>query len=405
MASNDINQYTTQLVELLSLIQSVGSTSYRSKETQLQSIHTDVNDTEISSLMSSILVELGKINERMIDMTWLNEHLRILHDFGRTCSQTLNEKVLMEKAYQLVSQVMPTDAFFIALYEEGNQKIQIPFMMDDGEFLHSIEIPFDDNSFTVKVIKSRETIHAKTAKELNEFNYIIGTGEGNTCIYVPLLIDDEVKGVISAQSNREFAYRKEHEDLLQIIGNQVISSINTARLYTRNYEMSLTDEMTGLGNYRAFHSDLEKIIKEHADSVSLLMIDSDGLKCINDRYGHHAGDLYLKIIARGMESISCTRAKAYRYAGDEFMFIIENSSISELRLVFEELRFFLNQNPIQINGTSITVSISGGGAIYPLHATSSETLKKNADIALYRAKKAGKNHFVLFIDDLSSHTS
>ncbi|MBM7691064.1 diguanylate cyclase (GGDEF)-like protein [Peribacillus deserti] len=395
MASKTIEQYK----EFLSLVRSVGSTDYRRQESAFKILHEGQKDTDISSLLSAILNELSNINEKIIDMTWLNEHLRILHDFGRTCSQTLNEKVLMEKAYHLVSRVMPTDSFFIALYEEGNQKIQIPFMMDDGEFLNSVEIPFDDNSFTVKVIKSKETIHGKTAQELDEFNYIIGKGEGNTCIYVPLVIDDQVKGVISAQSNREFAYRKEHEDLLQIIGNQVISSIITARLYTMNYEMSLTDEMTGLGNYRAFHSDLEATIQNSDAPVSLLMIDSDGLKNINDQYGHHAGDLYLKAIANGMKSLCGSKARAYRYAGDEFMFIIPNAETIELSTLFKDLCSYLNQNPIYIRETAIIVSISGGGAIYPLHAHSSETLKKNADIALYKAKRTGKNQFVLYSNE------
>ncbi|WP_409288374.1 diguanylate cyclase [Peribacillus sp. SCS-37] len=384
------------LSETLNLIRAVGTPAFGLAEKQYMDFQHGFTADDPGHLLACIHSELKNINERILDMTWLNEHLRILNDFGRTCSETLDEKVLMEEAYNLVSQVMPTDAFFIALYDKENQKIQIPFMMDDGEFILGTEIPFDDNSFTAKVITSKETIHGKTAKELDEFNYIIGTGEGNTCIFVPLLIDDQVKGVISAQSNHEFAYRREHEDLLKIIGNQVISSIVTARLYSENYELSQTDEMTSLGNYRAFHSDLEKMMTSSNAPVALLMIDSDGLKGVNDHFGHQAGDLYLKRLANGMKRLSSANRKAYRYAGDEFMFIIRDALHVDLESIFLELKSFLNNNPLNFQGSTVKVSISGGGAFYPEKADSAEALKKCADLALYEAKRNGKNQFILY---------
>ncbi|WP_051348605.1 sensor domain-containing diguanylate cyclase [Peribacillus kribbensis] len=395
MNENKPNGQAVHLQEILNLVKSVGTTSYRSAEAAFTTFFHS-GKTENPSLFADILDEIHALNEKIIDMTWLNEHLRILHDFGRTCSQTLNEKVLMEKAFELVSQVMPTDSFFIALWDEGSHVIQMSFMVENGEILPPVDIPFEDGSFTAKVIKSKETIHGKTAKELDEFNYIIGADEPDTCIFVPLLVDDQVKGVISAQSNREFAFRKEHEDLLQIIGNQVISSIVTARLYTANYEMSLTDEMTGLGNYRAFHSDLEKLVQAGKSSVSLLMIDSDGLKSINDRFGHHAGDLYLKTIADGMKSLCGRYVKAYRYAGDEFMLILDGAGLDELDSYFIKLRQYLDTKPLYFQNIKLHASFSGGAAVYPLHADSSEALKRTADLALYKAKRMGKNQYYIF---------
>ncbi|PLT30816.1 sensor domain-containing diguanylate cyclase [Peribacillus deserti] len=377
----------SQLGNIVSALKSIGSNSF----SNLQILENDLMDAEQRKFLLTIRDELKKLDERLKDMTWLNSHLRILQDFGQTCTQTLNEQILMEKAYELVSRVMPTDAFFIALHDEDSPDIHFPFMADEGEIVEPDTISLDSSSFTAKVIKSKETIHAKTAEELDEFNVTFGTGnQGKTCIFVPIIIDDKVKGVISAQSNQEFAYRREHEELLQMIGNQVMSSIITAQLYSKNYKMSLTDEMTSLGNYRAFHSDLEDLIQEN-NPLALIMIDSDGLKGINDTYGHHAGDLYIKALADGMKSIHVPNAKAYRYSGDEFMFILKNPSMENVKNIFKELRACLAGRPININGINIYVSFSGGAAIYPAHAQSAEELKRTADHALYMSKRMGKN--------------
>ncbi|MBM7694384.1 diguanylate cyclase (GGDEF)-like protein [Peribacillus deserti] len=381
-----------QLASILSALKTIGSTSFCNLEVSENS----VIETEHTKLLSSIKEELNKLDEKLKDMTWLNSHLRILQDFGQTCTQTLNEQVLMEKAYELVSRVMPTDAFFIALHTEESPEIHFPFMADEGEILMPDIIPLDSNSFTAKVIKSKETIHAKTAEELDEFDETFGTGnQGKTCIFVPIIIDDKVKGVISAQSNQEFAYRKEHEELLQMIGNQVMSSIITAQLYSKNYKMSLTDEMTGLGNYRAFHSDLERLIQDR-NPLALVMIDSDGLKGINDTYGHHAGDLYLKTLSAALKNIKLPDASVYRYSGDEFMIILKNPTMDNLSSIFTELRAYLINKPISINEADIFVSFSGGAAIYPDHAQSAEELKKTADHVLYMSKRMGKNQDMIY---------
>lgn len=110
-----------------------------------------------------------------------------------------------------------------------------------------------------------------------------------------------MKGVISAQSYREFAYKKEHEELLKIIGSQVASAVETARLYDRMYQMSFRDDLTGILNYRAFHRDLEKLLEEGQSSVALIMLDSDHLKAVNDQYGHHVGDELIRCIAEALK--------------------------------------------------------------------------------------------------------
>jgi diguanylate cyclase (GGDEF)-like protein len=356
------------------------------------SMETNANQ----EVVDSILLQLQKINEQMENMAWLNKHYKILHDFAQVCSKTLDEHTLLKKAYEMVSQVMATDAFYIALYTEGDSHIHFALMVDHGKFYPKELVEFGDN-YTSMVINSREIIHQKKAPQSAVFSETATFGENATsaCLFVPVIIDGHVKGVISAQSYSDFAYRTEHEELLQIIGTQVINSIETARLYEQIYKMSQTDELTGLKNHRAFHEDLSKLIIENTQEIILVMVDSDNLKKLNDNYGHDIGDLYLQVLANGIKSISNANIEGYRYAGDEFMILITANLPHGIEGLYKELKEYYVQNPLYVSDHQINVSFSTGVATYPYHGSSVDSLKKSADNALYVAKKQGKNKLVI----------
>jgi diguanylate cyclase (GGDEF)-like protein len=347
-------------------------------------------------MVQTIFNQLQTIHKQIENMHWMNKNYKILHEFAQICSKTLDVTVLLKKAYEMVSQVMPTDSFYIALYNEGETNIQFTFVVDGGEIAPSFQTEYGEN-FTSKVIRTREIIHLKGSNQSLEFETRYGEVEKdtNSCLFVPLIIDDHVKGVISAQSYADFAYRKEHEELLQIIGTQVINSIETANLYEKIYTISQTDELTGLKNHRAFHNDLSNLINEGTRELTLVMLDSDNLKQVNDQYGHDIGDLYLKSLANGIKSISGEGIEGYRYAGDEFMVIIQSNDRDDLEGMFDRLKEYLSLHPIYIGQVKITVSISSGVATYPLHGLTVDSLKKSADQALYTAKQSGKNLIVL----------
>jgi diguanylate cyclase (GGDEF)-like protein len=389
---NEIEQsYKKLIFQMSEMLRDIGTDSF--------SVQMDVQDDWNSSEEDRETVfrlqdQLLLLHKKVESLSWLNDHLRILTDFAQTCSKTLEEDVLIRKAYELVSKVMPTDAFYFALYHEEAQEIHIPFTIDRGVPEPYDILPFGDDNYTSMVIKGRKTIHSKTARETNDLG-VENSEDTNTCIFVPLFIDDQVKGVISAQSYDEFAFRKEHEELLQMIGNQVIHSIETARLYDYIYNMSLTDEMTGLRNFRAFQKDFSEVLKKE-QSAALYMLDSDNLKKINDRYGHLVGDQYLQCLANGMKSLCSDNIEAYRYAGDEFMIIMKSPDRNEISKLVERLLDYLAVNQIQVEDRSITVSFSAGVSIYPDHGDSIEILKKTADQALYRAKDKGKNNYCVY---------
>jgi diguanylate cyclase (GGDEF)-like protein len=390
---NQMNGNGQILTLINNLLKNIGSEREILSQEISECLESNIENKEV---VESIFLQLHEINEQMENMTWLNNHYKILHEFAQVCSKTLDEHILLNKAYEMVSQVMATDAFYIALYTEGDSHIHFEFMVDHGKIYPKELIEFGEN-YTSTVIRSREIIHQTKAPQSLEYSESATFGENDTssCLFVPVIIDDQVKGVISAQSYSDFAYRTEHEELLQIIGTQVINSIETARLYERIYKMSQTDELTGLKNHRAFHEDLSKLMMDDDQDITLVMVDSDNLKKVNDNYGHDIGDLYLQVLANGIKSISAPSIEGYRYAGDEFMIIITTKLNNGIEELYERLKEYYMQNPIQVPQNQIHVSFSTGVAIYPEHGSSVDSLKKSADKALYVAKKLGKNKLVM----------
>lgn len=349
-------------------------------------------------LHRQLLTEIVKVNEKVKQIYWISENLKILHELGHTFTKTFDEEQIYRKAFELVSRVMRADAFMIAFYNEGDEEISVPFSIDSGVDYGSTTVPFGQGMIS-KVLTTKEMIHLKTHRESNPSD-IVRWGnpdlDTNTCIFVPMLLGDQIKGVISAQSYQEFAYKQEHEELLKIIGFQVASAIETAKLYDKLYQMSIIDELTHIKNYRAFHQDLEKLLASGERSVTLTMLDSDNLKVVNDQYGHQMGDLMIQKIAEAMRVSSTVRESVYRYAGDEFMILAPQTSLDEAKRQVLRIKEYLLDNPIYHLGVVIPVTVSVGIAQYPEHANSADTLKRAADEALYRSKKGGKDLVTIY---------
>jgi diguanylate cyclase (GGDEF)-like protein len=356
---------------------------------------------EEKKVHQNFLLQLEKMSSEIKTLHWMSNHLKVLHELGQTFSQTFDKEQIYKKAHELVSRVMNADAFVIALYQEGDKEFNIPYSVDNRVRYEPRTMSLGKGIIS-KVLSTRETLHLRTENEVQSHkNYVQwGNPDQNTatCIFVPMILNNQIKGVISAQNYREFAYESEHEELLRIIGIQVASAIETASLYDKVYEMSIKDELTTLKNNRKFHLDLDEKIGQAsvAQPVTLMMLDSDNLKKVNDRYGHDVGDKLIKHIALTLLYHLGEGEEAYRYAGDEFMIISPDSSVEKVLTKALQIQQYLNDHPIEHEGHRIITTISVGIAKYPTHSNSADELKRLADEAMYESKKKGKNNVTVY---------
>lgn len=160
-------------------------------------------------------------------------------------------------------------------------------------------------------------------------------------------------------------------------------------------ELATHDSLTGFLNRHQldvfFNKELARAKRNHG-ALSILMVDMDNFKTINDRYGHQAGDKVIKSIARQLQE--CTRASDYvvRYGGDEFLFLLPESDHARCLEKAEALRKRVASAPIRLDDqTEVRMSLSIGAASYPNHGSTRQELIEQADLAVYKAKQEGRN--------------
>ena len=168
-------------------------------------------------------------------------------------------------------------------------------------------------------------------------------------------------------------------------------------------KLATTDSLTGLRNRSYFMQRLEqhwRAFKRRQDvPVGVVMIDIDFFKSVNDTYGHAGGDVALKHFAHLLQSVLRETDTACRYGGEEFVVVLPNSDLEGVRAFAERVRQKIERKPIVMEGASVTITVSIGGSVFMDVDTSEEQVLSRADIALYRAKDAGRNRVQLFTDD------
>ena len=163
------------------------------------------------------------------------------------------------------------------------------------------------------------------------------------------------------------------------------------------------DSLTKLFNRNAFIQDLTKLQKhEDKQEVALALIDLDGFKPVNDNLGHEAGDDVLKQVGKRLNKITTDNVVAYRLGGDEFVVCIKNTS-NDNPLFYQLVSIF--NDDFMVNGSKIKITASIGIAIGDLHLFSHSELLRRADIAMYEAKKLGKNRFCIFKESMMEYSN
>lgn len=182
--------------------------------------------------------------------------------------------------------------------------------------------------------------------------------------------------------------------LLVILGFVLYQLINYRKIRKREIEkkQAYTDQLTGRGNRYLFLSVLDKLIKK-GNKFAVCFMDLDGFKQINDTMGHDAGDELLVYLARTFDEKLPSNAVAYRLGGDEFSIVIQN--IKTTRDITKVLDYMKKQleEPIMIQGTSISLQYSLGISVFPEDATTKSELIMYADDAMYYIKENGKNGY------------
>lgn len=217
---------------------------------------------------------------------------------------------------------------------------------------------------------------------------------------VPLIYQGSYVGLLLVRSDDENRAWADNELLLlHTVADQLAVAVNQAHLFAQMQQQALTDGLTGCYNRRSFELQLERdlhLATRMRQPLSLIMLDLDNFKHINDQAGHDAGDVALCMLADSLRAELRAVDTPARFGGDEFVIILPQANTEGAVLVAERLRRRIAQTEVPEFGR---VTASFGVATFPTHASSRDTLVVAADRALYNSKNAGRNRVSLPAED------
>ncbi len=211
----------------------------------------------------------------------------------------------------------------------------------------------------------------------------------------PIRTNDALTGVLGFAGKAAARIAGETEAFLGVAAHQAKIVMENSRLFDKVKSLSIRDSLTGLFNHR--HT-MEQVASEfgrvgrYEGGVSLLMIDIDHFKKVNDSQGHQAGDMILRDVARILKDTLRVVDSVGRYGGEEFVCILPHTGHDEAMLTAERLRVAIQEHAFRAGKRETRITVSVGVATYPsTRVDSPGGLLREADKALYKAKEGGRN--------------
>ena len=297
-----------------------------------------------------------------IQLPELERNLEIMH-FGAEKVKEYKQTQLEQRLYTITNRLLTSlevdrcvEIFMQAVAED---------MMFDG-FHYSLQLPEP----AINLRFGRESRH--------------------TCSY-NLKIEDINLGELTLYRGRRFSQQEltHLENLLCVL----VHPLRNAIMYRKALLMSQIDALTGLNNRASFDREMTREIsnaERYSRPLSLLMVDIDFFKKINDTHGHAAGDAVLKSVADCMKVETRGGDVLFRYGGEEFAVILADVDINIANTIGERIRGALKEQMIRFNNIDIDITVSVGVATYNNGEALTELFDR-ADKALYKAKESGRD--------------
>jgi len=222
---------------------------------------------------------------------------------------------------------------------------------------------------------------------------------------LPLAVEGEILGCLSLNSDEPNAFDAQDLQFLSVIGYQMAASLKHFQRFSSVKNMATYDTLTGLYNRRYFEERLGVEAEKSFYSgvpLSLVMVDLDHFKKVNDTFGHTEGDEILCKISSLLKNSVRRKDTVARYGGEEFILILPEAGLEQSFVIAERIRQSVEKTLFEVERAQVNLTLSMGISNFPSHRVKSkEELIKMADQALYDAKRGGRNRVCIFAEKSS----
>ncbi len=328
------------------------------------------------------------------------EEITLLFEIGTYLSSMLDLDELLQQSVQLIRRSF--GFYYIAIALVNSEKLILELKSFDSEEQVTPkrrQVPID-RGLMGSVVKSGIPLRVGNVKK--DKRYLKGIGCVKSEMVIPLKRKDTILGVMDIGSKKLNAFNHTDQVLTEQISRFLSISIENAMLYKKVGMLALIDDLTGLYNARYCHITLAKLNKKRELPFSIIFLDLDFFKLVNDQFGHQTGGVLLREVADILKQLSGKGITTIRYGGDEYVVILSGIKKEAAMRVAEKIAETLKRTKFLADlNLNYHITASLGISSYPSDATNGEEVLRFADRAMYWVKNHGRNSIKAYDQDVS----
>lgn len=357
----------------------------------------DFDDFDIR-VLATLAEEVGKAVQNARDhrdVRHARDRMGRIAGFFRSVASSLSPDGIIEVVAKEVPGICGVERLGVFLLDEGRKVLRLHSHSQVSDLPENLELAHDGGSLLWECVRGGED---RVVQDLAaELGWEIRPGFRTGAFAVlPMRSGDKAMGVLTAADPvGATRFSGEQINLLGGLAGQIATALSNALQFEHTVRLSQTDDLTGLWSRRYFEPALRRELarsKRLGSPLTVMMLDLDHFKRINDTHGHGVGDEVLKEVARRAQEVVRQVDVVGRFGGEEFLVILPDTAAEPAALAGERLRAAVAAEAIATSAGDIPVTVSlGVASTPPLEVAFPDDLVALADKALYRAKEAGRN--------------
>jgi len=327
--------------------------------------------------------------------------LRVFHDVARALTSTLELNSILHGIMDQMAQFFGPETWSLMMVDEAKKELYYAITVGaNADEMRHVRIPLGVGIAGWVAANGSPLIVPDVAKDARYASFLRdnpGTLQSIACL--PVRSGEKILGVIQLLNYKQDLYEENAISFLYVLCDFAAIAIQNANSVAKIHELSITDDCTGLFNARHLYRMLEDEIRSAGaaqESFSLLFMDLDRFKQVNDTHGHLVGSRLLAEVGAVLRSCLQPRDAAFRYGGDEFVVLMPQTDKNTAIQITEKMYRTLNKSRfIQDEGLNLQLNASFGLATFPEDGDSMHGIIRSADNMMYEVKNTTRNNIAV----------